>query len=343
MSASSELAAQYSESYYIENQYEYLMSNQEYMTEKDILIEGLKNKQKVLSYSSLKCLDSPINFINYYLRPKKTNEGMITGSVIDTLITTPDLFTKNYAVLEDTPSTELQVNFCHAVVEKIKSKRIDKTSPIFEILFNETFKEFYKKGSSENLKHLIPYIYSICENKQVISFVHYQKCKDVSDNLLSQDEILEELEQVEEFQKAIEFEYKGWKIKGKLDAFQSKIFYDFKYASDCTPEKFEYDMRKYQYDLQFGVYSLGLMILGLSHNPKFKFIVYDDKFNYSIIEVDDGYLEYARRKVDFKINCLNKMIAENAFNKSYNFFRSKTKFYKPKWIDRFDNEIFIHR
>lgn len=343
MSVSGEMAAQYSEQYYLENQQEYLMGTQQYMTEKDILIEELKNKQKTLSYSSLKHLDSPINFMNYYLSPKKTNEGMSMGSVIDALITTPELFNKNYSVLEDVPTTELQVNFCNAVAEKIKGKEIDKNSPDFEALFDETFKVFYKRGSCENLNHLIPYIYSICENKKGISDECYQKCKDISENLLSQDEILAELEQVEEFQKTIEFEHKGWKIKGKLDAYHPKVFYDFKYTSDSTPDKFEYDMRKFQYDLQFGVYSLGLITLGLSLNPKFKFITYDDKFNYSIIEVDDGYLDYAMRKVDFKINCLNKMIEENAFNKSYNFFRYKAKFYKPKWIEGFDNEIFKDR
>lgn len=335
MSYSSEQAANYSEQYYYDNfDHMNLLLNQEpQKTAREKLIDKLICKDISLSYSSIKHLDSPVNFLNYFLNPKKPQtESQKKGSVIDCLVLTPELFEKKYSIIEYVPTTDNQSVFCYAVANSHKE---------LEEAFQELFSEYYKKGKPESLNHLKEYIKALKNGKEVISKELYEFCKAISENLMNQDEVREELEQVEEVQKKIEFEYKGWRFKGILDAFHPKFFLDLKFASDCSPDKFEYDMRKYEYDTQFGLYSLGLMRLKLSLSPKFKFITYDGNFNYSIIEIDEGYMDYARRKIEFRINCLNKMVDENAFSKSYNFFRTKTRFYKPKWIEGFDNEIFI--
>ncbi|TWP23107.1 hypothetical protein ETU10_08405 [Apibacter muscae] len=334
MSVSSVIATDISEQYYAENpeDLDAIINQEPKKTEREILIDQLKSREKVLSYSSIKHLSSPVNFLNYYLEPKKPQtESQKKGSVIDCLVLTPELFDKTYSIVENTPTTELQVNFCKAVAE---------SKDELEVAFDSLYFNFYKKGNPEPLKHLNAYIIALKNGKDIISKDLFNICEAISNNLKNQEDVLAELEIVEEVQKKIEFEFKGWNFKGILDTYSPKIFHDLKFASDCSPDKFEYDMRKFGYDIQFGLYSLGLMILGKTMVPKFKFIVYDEKFNYSIIEVDEGYLDYARRKVEFLVNCLDKMIDENAFSKSYNFFQSKTKFYKPAWIKGFDNEIF---
>lgn len=184
------------------------------------------------------------------------------------------------------------------------------------------------------------YVIALSSKKEVVSQELYDKAKTIADNLLQQEDIISELGAIEEVQKKIEFEFMGWKFKCFLDTFSPELFHDLKFASDCSPDKFEYDVRKFKYDVQFGLYDIALEVTGLGRLPKFKFITYDSNFNYSIIEVDRSYIHYGRKKIEFLISCLNKMIDEGGFTKSYNYFRSKTIIYKPNWAPGFDFEIF---
>lgn len=337
----SEIAINDSEQYMAENPgHINSLLSEEPKSEFDVLVDRMRNRELSLSYSSIKHMDSPRNFMQYFLEPRKPQtDSQKIGSLVDCLVLTPNIFSKKYAVLNDVPTTDLQIRFCEDVISEAKKLDVINDHLITQ-LFIDLYKKHYKTGSVEKLFNLKPYVLASVERKDVVSQSMYDKCVELSDNLLSQPEVIQELEEVSETQKKIEFELMGWKFKGFLDTYSPSVFHDLKYASDCSPDKFEYDVRKFGYDVQFGLYDYGLEILGLAYHPKFKFIVYDANFNYSIIDVDRSYIEYGRKKVEFYLNCLNKMIEENGFTKSYNFFRSRTTIYKPNWAPGFDYDVF---
>lgn len=306
---------------------------------KNDLIQKLINKDFRLSYSKLKHLTSPVNFINAMLEPKTKNAGMTLGSIVDCLLLTEDKFNKEFAIVKSSPSTELQDNFVQKVLDKMNLESYD-DSELFQKKFEEAYSECYKKGSSSSLDHLKDFIFALISGKQVISQVDYEKAKNIVENLKNADEVCDELMLVEDFQKKLEFNYKGWNFICFLDTYHQNGFHDMKFASDCNPEKFERDLVKFGYDIQIGIYALGFEILYGNFNPEVKHIVYDAVGNYAVLNIDSGYVNYCKRKVDFMIDCLDHMISKKAFNKSYNFFRSQNTIYKPKWSAGFDHSIF---
>lgn len=295
------------------------------------LIGKLIRKELRLSYSKLKYLDSPINFIDAILNPKQKNTGMTLGSIVDCLLLTEDKFHQQFTIVSNAPTTDKQVEFVNLVLDKMKME------PFSEDLFTEKFNKAISEGFSRvKTEGLEKYIIALLQGKEVISQDDFEKAKKIVDNLKDSDEVCDELMLIEDFQKKLEFNYKGWNFICFLDTYHQNGFHDLKFASDCSPEKFERDIVKFGYDIQIGIYAIGFEILYGNFNPEVKHIVYDGIGNYAVLNIDSGYVNYCKRKVDFLIACLEKMIRDKAFNKSYNFFRSQNTIYKPKWAPGFD-------
>lgn len=295
------------------------------------LIGKLIRRELRLSYSKLKYLDSPINFIDAILNPKQKNTGMTLGTIVDCLLLTEDKFHQQFTIVATAPTTDKQVEFVNLVLDKMKME------PFSEDLFAEKFKEAISEGFGRvKTEGLEKYIIALLQGKEVIAQDDYDKAIKIVENLKDSDEVCDELMLVEDFQKKIEFNYKGWNFICFLDTYHENGFHDLKFASDCSPEKFERDIVKFGYDIQIGIYAIGFEMLYGNFNPEVKHIVYDGIGNYGVYPIDSGYVNYCKRKVDFLIACLEKMIKDKAFNKSYNFFRSQHTIYKPKWAPGFD-------
>lgn len=309
------------------------------LSPKDALIQKLINKDLRLSYSKLKHLTSPVNFMNALLEPKTKNSGMTLGSIVDCLLLTEHLFSQQYTVVSSGPTTDLQIAFVNKVIDKMKMESTD-DEELFQKKIDEAYSECYKKGSSDSLEHLKAYIIALINGKEVVSQEDYDKAEKIVNRLKNSDEVCDELMLMESFQKKLEFNYKGWNFICFLDSFFSKGFDDLKFASDCSPDKYPRDLEKFGYDIQIGIYAIGFEVLYNNINPIVKHIVYDAVGNYGVYPIDSGYINWCKRKVDFLIDCLDHMINKKAFDKSYNFFRSQTTIYKPKWAPGFDLSIF---
>lgn len=295
------------------------------------LIGKLMRRELRLSYSKLKHLTSPINFIDAILNPKQKNTGMTLGTLVDCLLLTEHKFHQEFTIVSTAPTTDKQVEFVNLVLDKMKMEPF--SDDLFAKKFQEAISEGFGRVKTEGLEK---YIIALLHGKEVISQDDYEKAKKIVENLKESDEVCDELMLVEDFQKKLEFNYKGWNFICFLDTFHEKGFHDLKFASDCSPEKFEKDIVKFGYDIQIGIYAIGFEILYGNFNPEVKHIVYDAIGNYGVYPIDSGYVNYCKRKVDFLIACLEKMIKEKGFNKSYNFFRSRNTIYKPKWAPGFD-------
>lgn len=299
------------------------------------LIGKLMRRELRLSYSKMKHLSSPINFIEAILNPKERNTGMTLGTIVDCLLLTEHKFDEQFTIVKVAPTTDKQDEFVKLVLDKMKLEPF--SDDVFEEKFKEAISEGFGRVKTEGLEK---YIIALIQGKEVISQDDYEKAKRIVDNLKESDEVCDELMLVEDFQKKLEFNYKGWNFLCFLDTFFPEGFHDLKFASDCHPEKFEKDIVKFGYDIQLGIYSIGFEVLYGNFNPIVKHIVFDAIGNYTVLNIDSAYINYCKRKVDFLIHCLEKMISEKAFNKSYNFFRSQNTIYKPKWAPGFDLSIF---
>ncbi len=305
------------------------------------LISRLRSKEEVLSYSSIKNLTSPVNFMNYKLKDfKSKTESQLLGTACDLLLLTPEKFESELAVIEKTPSSGNQEDFANSLIEKVKTQNIIiDDNFVNSDVFVKTFNENYQRGKAESVASLIPYIKAKVSGKDCISKSLKEEAEKITNNLKNKEDFMTALENTTERQKRIDFEYLGWNFKCFLDTYGKGFVQDLKFASDCTPEKFEYDLRKFQYDVQFGVYSLAVEAIE-GKMPEFEFLVFDRQGNYSILPVDYSYLRYGQKKVEFLVKCLDKMIKNNAFFRSYNFFNPRTRLYKPQWVKGFDFEIF---
>lgn len=304
-------------------------------SEREILIDKLINRKLKISQSKLKYLDSPINFMTNLLKPKKKNAGMNFGSLVDCLVLEEEKFNEKFVVLSKGPSKGNQEEMVNDILNAHPFDLID-----FDKVFEQAFKDNYKSGKIESVSHLRPYCKALLSGKDCVAQSEYDLAVKISDNLKNAPDIADELCICEEFQKMIRFEFMGWEVVGILDTWSPKIYHDMKFVSNLIPDKFKWEMDKYEYELQIGCYSTGLEILGLSKNPKFKYILYDDKFNYSVLEVEEGYIDYCKRKFQYYMMRLNKMVDERAFNKSYDYFKSKNIIYKPQWAPGFNMTIF---
>lgn len=297
------------------------------------LIGKLMRRELTLSYTKLKNLTSPINFINAILNPKEKNKGMTLGSIVDCLLLTEQNFNSQFEVVKNAPTTEKQTEFVNLVLDKMKLEGLEN----FDKKFEEAKEEGFQRVKTDDLKD---YILALLQGKECISEDMYEKAKIITENLRNTDEVADELAQVDEFQKKVEFTYKGWNFIGYLDTFHSKGFHDLKFASDCNPDKFGRDIENFGYDIQFGIYAIAMEVLYGIEFPSVKHIIYDALGNYAVIEIDQGYIGYAKRKIDFLIACLEKMIRENGYTKSYSFFRKNNIVFKPQWVKGFDHSIF---
>ncbi|RKT01054.1 PD-(D/E)XK nuclease-like domain-containing protein [Chryseobacterium defluvii] len=302
-------------------------------SKREILIDRLIKKDIHMSYSKLKNLTSPINFMNALLQPKKKNAGMNFGSMVDCLVLEEDKFEDKFVIISKGPSKGNQEDM---VDEIMKSHPLDD----FDKVFEQAFKNNYKAGKIESVEHLRAYCKALLNGKDCVSQSDYDLAVKIADHLKNAPDVADELCICEEFQKMIRFEFMGWQFVAILDTWAPSIFHDMKFVSQLNPDKFKWEIEKYDYEMQIGVYAKGLEILGLSINPKFKYILYDDDFNYSVPEIEVGYIDFCKRKFEYYVMRLNKMVEEKAFDRSYDYFKSKNVIYKPQWAPGFDYTIF---
>lgn len=299
---------------------------------KDELISKICNKNLRLSYSTLKNFTSPINLINYKLKPYKKNPSMLFGLLCDCLLLTPDNFKKEFAIVDNIPTTEKQQNFIDEIFDFIDSGKEMTEDKEKEIYLNHYSRGDHKK----TLEPLTPYLDARISKKESISSSMYNEAKEICDNLLMNEDIQILFSQIVEVQKKVKWSDNGWEFLGFYDMYLEDHIIDLKFSKDANPEKFERDIANFDYFLQAAMYCLAAKKLGITQNPKYSFIVYDKSFNYSIIELDYSYLAYGERKYKYLLQELDRCISDGAFDQSYGFFKRSYKAYKPKWVKGFE-------
>lgn len=294
------------------------------------IIEQFKTKKMRLSCSTLKQFTSPINLINYKMKPYIANAGMVFGSVCDLLLLTPDKFDSEFAIVSDAPTTNKQKDFCNELIEFIKNKRKNyklKGEDI-ELIYNN----YYSRGCSAMLyESLKIHIDSKVLGIQTISQELYNEANELIENLKQKSEVADLLSQIQSVQTELKWSENGWKFLGYLDMLLDNHIVDAKYSKDADPDKFIRDIQNLDYFLQGAIYCRAVTLMGICDNPKFSFLVYDKSGNFSIIELGYSYIKYGERKYFYLLEQLERCIKTNSFDKSYNFFKKELIAVKPGW------------
>lgn len=302
-------------------------------TKKDELIAKLYNKSLRLSYSTLKQFTSPINLINYKLKPFSPNASMIFGSLCDCLLLTEEDFDNQFVIVDVMPTTDVQEAFANELIE------IGQETPLTEDIIETVFSNHYKRGKAmDTFLKLQAHIEAAISGKQGISSEVYQEAKEVKENLMSNPDIQSLFDQMISAQHKMEWQHNGWNFIGYLDMLLPDHIIDLKFSKDANPDKFERDIQNFDYYLQAAMYCFAAKQLGISENPRYSFIVYDKSMNYSVITLDYSYLAYGERKYKYLIQELERCVDEGAFDQSYGFFKRLHTAYKPKWLKGFKLE-----
>ena len=273
------------------------------------LIGRLQKREESLSYSSLKQFyTTPKNFINYKLKKFIKSPAMIFGSLLDCLILTPEDFDKNFIVLDTVPSTDNQLGFVSDFLDG-KTKE-------------DAFANNYKRGDVEKVYlSLEKYIKSKELGLDVISQSDLDKAESIKESVLNNPTAKSFLERVETIQEKLEWEYKGYKFKGFLDVRGKGFIMDLKYKGTSSDiNKFQWDFKDLHYDLQAGMYTKAINILGLDENVQYFIMVYDAKGEVSVIEIDYSYIAHGQQKYDFCIQEMERCRKDNLWNLSHDFY-----------------------
>lgn len=314
------------------------------------VIKDLNTQKQRMSYSTLKNFTSPINLVNYLVdkrtKVKPKSEGMLFGSACDAWLLSADEIDDLFVFTDAIPSTDHQINFVSGVINEMKSEaeKILKDAgdvvigniEIDEEKLQEIYRTFYSKGTYDKLYlSLKDYIYAIIDKKEVIPTAIKNESEDMIGRLKRQPDVQDLMSQISEVQKKLEWNYKGWKHTGFIDAYLGEPdFFDAKYTKDSNPDKFERDIFNMKYYLQSGMYSFGLMELG-HPMPQVHVLAYDRTGNHSIIEIEKNYIQYGIREYKYLIEGLDKALKNNSFGMSYGFFKSKFSVGKPRWAKGF--------
>lgn len=300
---------------------------------KDELIAKIMKKNLRLSYSTLKNFTTPIDFINYKLKPKEQSPSMAFGSLCDLLLLTPDELDNRFAILDKVPTSDNQISFSNALIAIAKTK---KDGELSEEIIRTEFPKHYKVGDPIKTYNLLSdYIDAKVKGLEIVDSKTLEEAREITDNLIVQPEIQDIFSNIQDVQKKIKWVDSGWEFIGFMDILTQDHIYDLKFSRDSDPEKFERDILNYDYHLQGAMYCYAAHLLGICDQPRYSFIVYDKSGNFSIIELDYGFLRYGERKYKYLLQELERCISECAFDMSYSFFKKTYTAYKPKWAKAF--------
>lgn len=291
------------------------------------------DKSMRLSYSAIKNFTSPINLIDYKIKPFTKNAGMRFGSVCDVLITEPHNFNKQFKILDKIPESENQLKMAKILIEKMKHQGFLEDEDK-EAAFNAS----YKRGDWEKTYLLIEdYVEALALGKELTTKEEVAEATIIVDNLLANPMIAKVMSQVTGKQVKMEWKEGDWDFIGYLDLLvKGDNIIDLKFSKDSNPDKFQRDIQNLKYYLQGGIYCRGAQLSGLCDNPTYSFIVYDKSMNFSVIKLDYSYVAYGIREYLWLLEQLDRCVEEHGFEKSYEFFQKTYTSYKPKWAKGFE-------
>jgi PDDEXK-like domain of unknown function (DUF3799) len=259
----------------------------------DNIINKLMGGEGWLSYSSLSNFkSSPKDFIDYKLKAKVETPAMIYGSMVHCLVLEPELFKSRYHALDDT-------DICN---------QIGGAKP----RATKAYKEWYAVAEQEAGDRIVVETDDLKAARYVANHVLYNRA---SRKVLDLCELREQ---------DLEWSYKNFNFKGRMDGKGEKAVFDLKTCPDAEQGKFQRDIISNGYYLQAAMY-----LYGLNEVLPYYIIAADKVGGVSVHLLDQSLIEFGMKEYEFVTDKFNECILKDSFNQSYDF-----------WSKRYDG-IFI--
>lgn len=256
-------------------------------------IERVEAREISLSPSSLRAFcRSPRHFIAYKLGKFKPTPAMIFGSLVDCLITQPDKFDQHFyfppegakLTSKEGASAWLSLwdiqcpaNFADAKALALEMMEREQRSKITQALYNEAEKLIAKMRRNQ------PFHYT--------------------------------LEEADQFQTKITFQFEGWDILGFADmAKTGEWVADLKMAPDTGESKIRYKIREELLLQQLAIYAHGLGV----HEARLLF--FDRTCHFRAVRVKDADLTHWMKYVGNVIDKFEDCVFNGNWEQSHDFW-----------------------
>jgi hypothetical protein len=262
-------------------------------SEINAFIERVEAREISLSPSSLRAFcRSPRHFIAYKLGKFKPTPAMIFGSLVDCLVTQPDTFNKHFyfppegakLASKEGAAAWLSLwgvpcpeNFAHAKALALEMMEQEQRSKITQALYNEAEKLVQKMRRNQ------PFHYT--------------------------------LEEADQFQTKITFQFEGWDILGFADmAKTGEWVADLKMAPDTGESKIRYKIREELLLQQLAIYAHGLGV----HEARLLF--FDRTCHFRAVRVGDADLQHWMKYVGNVIDKFEDCVFNGNWEQSHDFW-----------------------
>lgn len=247
-------------------------------------IELIMNKQKSLSYSSLKAfLKSPKHFYKYKT-DKETSKAMEDGKIFHMAILEPEKFASEYWVLDDS------AKIAEIGGASPRATKVYKEWVASQDLLNDG-KTRISKDDFDLYTSMRNYLYSCSATK------------DLMNGLITKE-------------KKVEFEHNDFRIDCRIDGEGSDYIIDLKKIADADFKKVKWAIYDMMYDLQGGMYSTAL------HKKNYYLIFIDGGINVSVVKLSEATLKDGFNKFDVATEEFRRCAEEDLFQSSYEFYNN---------------------
>ena len=254
------------------------------------LINKIEKNEVTLSFSSFKQFcESPRHFIQYKLNPKEPTSGMDFGTLVHLLILEGDKLEEKYYILpEDAPK------------KPTKSQLNAKNPSEDSIALMAWWEEQRDKAAG----------------REFIDFDLYQKANKIKEYVYRNPSTRWVLDNITTTEQKLEWEYKGLKWRGYVDAFGPQLFADLKNMNGFNISKPLWSIRDRKTLWQGFLYGLtpecrgkDFYIVGLEPMP-----------NAKVIRVKWRDLQAQKEEIDRYIYLFKKCVFERAWDNGYEYF-----------------------
>lgn len=297
------------------------------MKSREEIIQEISEKKIHLSASKMKALKTPAMFLRYFTETK-TGKGMTFGSMVDTFLTVPE---KDWKVkIDDNPLSDGNQTDVFKLALTEMAQKSSKEQAVNPVAW--AFDQIYKRFNEATYKNILYHYDCMKEGIILVSEADFKMGKEAAEKIGSDPRIYKYLQDCER-QKALKFSYRGWDFVNYMDLYKGEgDFTDLKFSSNFNPEIWDRTILQFGYDIQFGVYSIGLREIGEAQVPTGRFLVFNKNGDYFFRKMSNRYMEYCENKVDIYLNRLERYIESGAWDLSFDFAEGEKLIEKPGWM-----------
>jgi len=244
---------------------------------------------------------------------------MLQGSVFDCLVLEPEKFDERYFV--DDPSVKLSSSSQKKFAEHINAG-LSPEEAYLKSYAAKKITEAVKKKIDDILPTAKAYneFFSKQGNRQLVPYNIYQAAKLQSDCLECDPytgKYIQQIRKEGQIQKGVNFEYKGFKFRGKLDAYVANEYtVDLKKVRSSNHYKMKWNVRDQKLDIQAVLYKIGTD----SWQDPYYLLCVDNDFQTSVIELSTGTIKAAQSRLNYYLEHFERCLITEDWNNSFNYY-----------------------